>query len=82
MLVYIATYPRCGSALLRDLIFRNWLYLTANGYGAAGVSIVSEVGAIDGGIRQDIVMNGTTPRATVVAVSLRLFIPAQQPMLQ
>jgi hypothetical protein len=34
MLVYVATYPRCGSALLRDLIFRNWSYLTANGYGA------------------------------------------------
>lgn len=33
MLVYVATYPRCGNALLRDLIRENWLYLTANGYG-------------------------------------------------
>jgi hypothetical protein len=53
---------------------------TANGYLAAGLSLVSEVGAIDGAIHQDVVMNGTTPRSTVVAVSLRLFIPAQQPL--
>lgn len=52
---------------------------TANGYLAAGLSAVSEVGAIDGGIRQDIVMNGTTSRSTIVAVSLRLFIPAPAP---
>src|SRR5262249_14728053 len=48
---------------------------TANGYLAAGLSAVSEVGAVDGSIRQDIVVHGTTPRATVVGVSLRLFIP-------
>jgi hypothetical protein len=55
---------------------------TQNGYGAAGVSLVSEVGAIDGGIRQDIVVHAGSLRATVVAVSLRLFIPGQQPTLQ
>ena len=37
------------------------------------------MGAIDGGIRQDIVVHGATPRSTVVAVSLRLFIPAPAP---
>jgi hypothetical protein len=52
---------------------------TANGYVAAGLSAVSDVGAIDGGIRQDIVMHGTTPRSTIVAISLRLFIPAPAP---
>jgi hypothetical protein len=55
---------------------------TANGYLAAGLTAVSDIGAIDGGIRQDIVVNGTTPRSTIVGVSLRLFIPAQQPSLQ
>jgi len=55
---------------------------TANGYAAAGLSALSEVGAIDGSIRQDIVTQGTTPRATIVGISLRLFIPAQQPTLQ
>jgi hypothetical protein len=52
---------------------------TANGYGAAGLSAISEVGAVDGSIRQDIVVHGTTQRSTVVAVSLRLFIPAPAP---
>jgi hypothetical protein len=55
---------------------------TLNGYGSAGLSLVSDVGAIDGGIRQDIVVHEGSQRATVVAVSLRLFIPAQQPTLQ
>ena len=53
-----------------------------NGYGSAGLSLVSEVGAIDGGIRQDILVHQDSQRATVVAISLRLFIPAQQPTLQ
>jgi hypothetical protein len=52
---------------------------TANGYATAGLSAMSDIGAIDGAIRQDVVMHGTTPRGTVVLVSLRLFIPAQQP---
>jgi hypothetical protein len=55
---------------------------TANGYGSAGVSFVSDIGAIDGAVRQDIVVNGTTPRGTIASISLRLFIPAQQPALQ
>jgi hypothetical protein len=55
---------------------------TLNGYGSAGLSLVSEVGAIDGGIRQDILVHQDSQRATVVAISLRLFIPAQQPTLQ
>ena len=38
---------------------------------------VSEVGAIDVGIRQDVVIGAGSRRATVVAVSLRLFIPGQ-----
>jgi hypothetical protein len=55
---------------------------TLNGYGSAGVSLASEVGAIDAGIRQDIVVHAGSRRDTVVAVSLRLFIPGQQPTLQ
>ena len=55
---------------------------TANGYGALGVSAVSDIGAIDGSVRQDLVVRGDTSRATIAMVSLRLFIPAQQPALQ
>jgi hypothetical protein len=55
---------------------------TLNSYGSAGVSLVSDVGAIDGGIRQDILVHEGSRRATVVAISLRLFIPGQQPTLQ
>jgi hypothetical protein len=36
MLIYLATYPRCGAALLRDLISINFGYLSANGYDADG----------------------------------------------
>jgi hypothetical protein len=50
---------------------------TNNGYGAAGFSAVSEVGAIDAGIHQDLFIGAGSRRATVVAVSLRLFIPGQ-----
>lgn len=32
MLVYLATYPRCGAALLRDTIALNWDLATANLY--------------------------------------------------
>ncbi len=45
--------------------------LSGNGYIAGGLSALSEVGAADVGMRQDIA--GQT-RATVVGVSLRLFI--------
>ena len=55
---------------------------TANGYAAVGLSAVSEIGAIDGAIRQDVFVYGNVPRGTIVAISLRLFIPAQQPSLQ
>jgi hypothetical protein len=50
---------------------------TNNGYGAAGLSSASEVGAIDAGIRQDLFIGEGSRRATVVGVSLRLFIPGQ-----
>ena len=55
---------------------------TENGYAAVGLSAVSEIGAIDGAIRQDVFVYGNVPRGTIVAISLRLFIPAQQPSLQ
>ncbi len=32
MIIYLATYPRSGASLLRDLIFINWRFITANGY--------------------------------------------------
>ena len=56
---------------------------TGNGYLTAGASIVSEIGAIDAGLRQDvtqavIVAGGGPERETVVGVSLRLFIPSMQ----
>jgi hypothetical protein len=55
--------------------------VTGNGYGAAGFSAVSEVGAIDAGVRQDLFLHENSRRATIVAISLRLFIPSQQPSL-
>ena len=35
MLVYVATYPRCGSAILRETIRLNWQHATANLYTSA-----------------------------------------------
>lgn len=32
MLVYLATYPRCGAAFLRSTIFLNWRYIVSEGY--------------------------------------------------
>jgi hypothetical protein len=55
---------------------------TANTYGAAGLSAISEIGAIDVGIRQDVLVHEGSQRVTLVGISLRLFIPAQQPSLQ
>ncbi len=57
---------------------------TGNGYVTAGVSALSEIGAFDLGIRQDAVRHEDAPgvlaeRETFVGVSLRLFIPANQP---
>jgi hypothetical protein len=56
---------------------------TGNGYLTAGASIVSEIGAIDAGLRQDltsgvIVAGGGEERETVLGISLRLFIPATE----
>jgi hypothetical protein len=56
--------------------------VTANGYASTGVSAVSDIGAVDVGIRQDILVHEGSQRATIVAISLRLFIPGQQPTLQ
>jgi hypothetical protein len=56
---------------------------TGNGYLTVGASVVSEIGAIDGGLRQDvtrgvIVAGSGEAHETVVGISLRLFIPAMQ----
>jgi hypothetical protein len=56
---------------------------TGNGYLTAGASIVSEIGAVDAGLRQDVtkgvIVAGAGPeRETVVGVSLRLFIPSTE----
>jgi len=56
---------------------------TGNGYVTFGVSGVSDIGAIDGGLRQDLtrsalVSGGAETRETIVGVSLRLFIPAAE----
>jgi hypothetical protein len=57
---------------------------SGNGYFSAGVSALSDIGAFDAGIRQDAFQNEISPglkaeRETFVGVSLRLFIPANQP---
>jgi hypothetical protein len=57
--------------------------VTGNSYMSAGASIVSEIGAVDAGIRQDVFQREIAPgvevpRATFVGVSLRLFVPAMQ----
>ena len=55
---------------------------TGNGYLTFGLSGVSEIGAFDGGIRQDLtrsmLASGAEVRETVLQVSLRLFIPASE----
>jgi hypothetical protein len=55
---------------------------TGNGYLTAGLSGVSEIGAIDAGARYDVSQHEEagikTPRQTIIGVSLRLFIPANQ----
>lgn len=57
---------------------------TGNGYVTFGASGVSEIGAIDAGLRQDLTRSalpggGDQTRETVLGVSLRLFVPAAQP---
>jgi hypothetical protein len=56
---------------------------TGNGYLSGGLSAISEVAAFDVGLRQDLWQHEILPgvnqrRATVVGVSLRLFVPAAQ----
>ena len=55
---------------------------TGNGYLTFGLSGISEIGAFDGGVRQDLtrsmLASGAEVRETVLQVSLRLFIPASQ----
>ncbi|HVV48819.1 MAG TPA: hypothetical protein VHO06_04095 [Polyangia bacterium] len=57
---------------------------TGNGYLTFGLSGVSALGAIDGGLRQDLTSGaspggGSEKRQTVVGVNLRLFVPAAEP---
>jgi hypothetical protein len=52
--------------------------VTGNGYASAGASLVSEVAALDGGLRQDIFVDEASPRVTIVGVSVRIFVPASQ----
>jgi hypothetical protein len=56
---------------------------SGNGYVSAGVSGVSDIGAFDAGLRQDVVLGegaagAANYRQTMVGVGLRLFIPAAQ----
>jgi hypothetical protein len=51
---------------------------TGAGYGTFGLSAISEIGALDGGVRQDLTRGDGGKRETVVGISLRLFIPASQ----
>jgi hypothetical protein len=58
--------------------------VTGNGYFTLGFSAISEIGAFDAGFRQDLFRSEVSPgidrpRETVVGVSLRLFVPAEQP---
>jgi hypothetical protein len=57
--------------------------VSGNGYLTVGFSAISEVGAFDAGLRQDLFRSEVSPgidrpRETVVGVSLRLFVPADQ----
>ncbi|HXJ22088.1 MAG TPA: hypothetical protein VMT03_17835 [Polyangia bacterium] len=52
--------------------------VTQNGYGTLGMSAISDIGALDAGVRQDLLHGAGVPRETVVNISLRLFIPASQ----
>lgn len=57
--------------------------ITGSGYGTAGLSAISEIGALDIGIRYDLTQGEMAPgvpypRNTVAGVGLRLFVPAMQ----
>ena len=49
--------------------------ITQNGFFTAGLSAVSEAGALDFGLRQDVVQRGSEPRDTIFGASFRLFVP-------
>jgi hypothetical protein len=73
-------------ALVQRIAFRaGGGYDSANGnsYVTAGVSGMSDIGAFDAGIRQDVFLGNDMPgvanyRQTILGVSLRLFVPASQ----
>jgi hypothetical protein len=49
--------------------------VTQNGFFTAGFAAVSEVGALDLGVRQDAFHSGSSPRETIFGASFRLFVP-------
>jgi hypothetical protein len=53
--------------------------VSGNGFGTAGFSYVGDVGAVDVGAREDLFKAAGSPRATVLGVSLRLFVPDTLP---
>jgi hypothetical protein len=71
-----ATYTLAGKVSFRA--GGGYDAVTGNGYGTLGFSAISQIGALDAGVRQDLFQNAGMPRDTVVNVSLRLFIPASQ----
>ncbi len=71
-----ATYTLAGKVAFRA--GGGYDAVTRNGYGTLGFSAISEIGALDAGVRQDLFRDDGVARETVVNVSLRLFIPASQ----
>jgi hypothetical protein len=49
--------------------------ISQNGFVTAGLSAVSEAGALDFGLRQDVAQRGSEPRNTILGASVRLFVP-------
>jgi len=49
--------------------------VTQNGFFTAGLSAVSEAGALDFGLRQDAFQRGDAPRDTILGASFRIFVP-------
>jgi hypothetical protein len=49
--------------------------ITENGFFTAGLSAVSEAGALDVGLRQDAFQRGDSPRDTILGASVRVFVP-------
>ena len=48
---------------------------TRNGFFTVGLSAVSEAGALDFGLLQDVVQRGDSSRNTILGASVRLFVP-------